>query len=55
MSLEDVLKALKKLLKRAEKDIGISAALQDEAMHENAVWRVEVYQTVIRLLEEKKT
>ena len=51
IDVQDTITGLKKMLRLIDRDIGISAALRDEEMRENAEWRRGIVNSAIVILE----
>ena len=48
---EEVIKALRKMIRKCDHDIGVGAALRDAEMREYAEWKRDVYEAAVKLLE----
>lgn len=51
IDVQDTITGLKKMLRLIDRDIGVSAALRDEEMRENAEWRRGIVNSAIVILE----
>ena len=51
IDVQDTIAGLKKMLRLIDRDIGVSAALRDEEMRENAEWRRGIVNSAIVILE----
>lgn len=51
IDIDEVMAGLKKMLRQIDRDIGVSAAIRDEAMRENAEWRRKIINGAVTLLE----